>query len=183
MRRVLTRSHDLEVQQWALWGQVATPVGIGGVVVCAAIVLSSFLPGAPFILNSEVVGRALLVLVLPVFFGTVLALRLGGTIGTRNTVLAFLGLPRVVLRLTLVVAVAFAVAGLTGLGSSSLATDERDGRYVATDDGEAVELSSADHDKRQAEASRRAAATAGVAYTVLAAAGLLVRKEPEAIPV
>lgn len=46
MRRVLTRSHDLEVQQWALWGQVATPIGIGGVVVSAAIALSSFLPGA-----------------------------------------------------------------------------------------------------------------------------------------
>jgi hypothetical protein len=46
-----------------------------------------------------------------------------------------------------------------------------------------VELSRDDYDERQAEASRLAAATAGAWYTVLAAAGLLVRKGPEATPV
>jgi len=88
----------------------------------------------------------------------------------------------VILHFTLVVAVVFAAIGLTGLGSP-FATEERDGRYFATDNGETVELSRADYDDRQAEASRLPAATAGALYTVLAVAGLLVRKDPESTPV
>jgi hypothetical protein len=136
----------------------------------------------PFVLNSGAVSRALSVLLLPAFFGTFLALRLAGTLGTRNTVHAFLGLPRSVLRRTLVVIAAFALIGLTALGSSSFFTEESDGQYLAADDGETLGQSRADRDQRQAEASRRAAAIAGAAYTVLAAAGLLVRQQLEPAP-
>lgn len=179
LRRGLTRAHELEVEQWALWGQVATQVGVGGAVVGGVVALSSFLPGAPFVPRAEAVGWFLLLLVVPLLLGTVLALRLGGIVGVRDTVQAFVGLPKATLRLTLVVVVAFVVVALTALGSP-FATEERDGRYFANDEAVTVELTRGEYDQRQAEGSRQAAAAAGVLYTVLAAAGLLVRKDPEA---
>lgn len=155
------------------WSRYALPLGVGGVVVCAVITVSTFLADAPAVPSA--LTAVLFVGVFPLHAGTVVVLRRLGD-GARNPMSELLRLPPGVLAIGATAFVLFWLAGMSGLLGTSGATESRGGRYYASDHGELTEISKREYDERSAGESRIFSAVPGGFYVAGALVGYLARK-------
>jgi hypothetical protein len=158
------------------WARYALPVGVAGVVVCAAVAASTYLPGAPYVPGS--VAALLFLGIFPLHLGSVLTLRRLGP-DRRGLIAVLRRLPPAVIALTAASFVGFWLVGMTSLLGDAGSTEERAGRYYASDHGELTEISEDQYDERRAAESRLFAAVPGAFYAVGAAVGFLARTEAD----